>query len=113
MTIRFTGVATGVRNDAAAATATVISNGRAETPSSAAAETAIGITISAVAELLMIWPSTAVSTNRPSSSACGPAPPTTSTSSAASCSAAPVVCIAVDSGIIAPIRTTVVQATAR
>src|SRR5262245_41203722 len=51
--IRFTGVATGVRNAAAAATVTVISSGRAETPSVAAAETAIGLTTSAVAMLLI------------------------------------------------------------
>ena len=40
--MRFAGVATGVRNDAAAATHTAISTGFGETSSSAAAETAIG-----------------------------------------------------------------------
>src|SRR4051812_14415014 len=49
MTIRLAGVATGVRNDAAADTATAISAGLAETFMSAAAEMAIGITVSAVA----------------------------------------------------------------
>ena len=51
---------------------------------SAAAERATGITISAVAMLLISWPSMAVSTKRPSSSAYGPASPTTSTSASAS-----------------------------
>ena len=53
MTIMFTGVATGVRKAAAAATVTDISTGCGETPRSAAAATAIGITMSAVAMLLM------------------------------------------------------------
>ena len=48
-----------------------ISTGFGETSMSAAAEIAIGITISAVAMLLISWPSTAVSRNSPSSSACG------------------------------------------
>ena len=65
ITIRFAGVATGVRKAAAAATATAISTGFAETSISAAAESAIGITISAVAMLLISWPSTAVSRNEP------------------------------------------------
>jgi hypothetical protein len=47
------GVAIGVRKDAAAATPTDIRTGRGETPSSVAAETAIGITMSAVAVLLI------------------------------------------------------------
>ena len=50
-------MATGVRNEAAAATVTHISTGLAETSMSAAAETATGITISAVAMLLISWPS--------------------------------------------------------
>jgi len=53
MIIRFTGVATGVRNDAAAATQTLINTGRGEMPTSIAAATAIGMMISAVAVLLM------------------------------------------------------------
>ena len=113
MTIRFAGVATGVRKEAAADTATAISTGRGETPISVAAETAIGITIRAVAMLLISWPSTAVSRNRPSSSASGPASPTTSTSASASSSAAPGAYIAVESGIMPPTRTTVVHEMAR
>ena len=80
---------------------------------SAAAESAIGITISAVAMLLISWPSTAVSRNSPRSRACGPASPTTSTSRSASCPAAPVSTMAVESEIMPPTRITVVQAIAR
>ena len=69
----------GVRKDAAAETATAIRTGSAETSISAAADSATGITISAVAMLEISWPSAAVSRNRPSRSACGPASPTTST----------------------------------
>ena len=60
ITIMFAGVATGVRNDAAAAMHTVMSTGRGETSSWAAADTAIGITISAVAVLLIICPNATV-----------------------------------------------------
>ena len=56
ITIRFTGVATGVRKDAAAATATLISTGCGEMPSWRAAATAIGMMIRAVAVLLISWP---------------------------------------------------------
>ena len=49
----FAAVAIGVRKDAAAATATLISTGRADTPMSLAAVTAIGTTITAVAALLI------------------------------------------------------------
>ena len=59
--------------------------------------------------LRISWPSAAVSRNRPSSSACGPASPTMSTSRSASCSAAPVATIAVESEIIPPTSTTVVH----
>ena len=48
-----------------AATFTAMSTGRADTSSSAAAETAMGMTIRAVAVLEMSWPSTATSTNSP------------------------------------------------
>ena len=73
-------MATGVRNEAAAATVTAIKAGRTDTPMSTAAERAIGITISAVAVLLINWPSVAVSTKSPMSSAYGPALPTPWTS---------------------------------
>jgi hypothetical protein len=56
-------------NDAAAETATVISAGLADTSISAAAEMATGITIRAVATLLISWPSVTVKTNSPASSA--------------------------------------------
>jgi hypothetical protein len=59
----------------------------------------IGITISAVAVLLMSWPSAAVSRKSPSSSAYGPASLTIRTSSSASVSAAPVSTMAVESEI--------------
>ena len=71
-----TGVATGVSSDAAAATQTDISTGRTSTPISVAAAAPIGITISAVAMLLISWPKTAVTTNSPTSSPYGPSPPT-------------------------------------
>jgi hypothetical protein len=53
VTMRFPGVATGVRNEEAAATVMLISTGRAEMPSSVAAATAMGITTKAVAVLLI------------------------------------------------------------
>ena len=53
MTMRFAGVATGVRNDAAAATVSDIRTGRGDTWTSAAADSATGIMISAVAMLLI------------------------------------------------------------
>ena len=68
------GVATGVRNAAAAATHTHMSAGLGETPSCAAADTAIGIIMSAVAALLMSWLNNTVTTNRAASSMTGPAP---------------------------------------
>jgi hypothetical protein len=68
MTIRFTGVATGVRNEATAATATHISTGRADTPSSDAADRAMGMTMIAVAVLLISWPKATVSSATPRSS---------------------------------------------
>ena len=79
MTIRLTGVATGVRYAAEAATVTDIRTGRTSIPRSAAAATAIGITISAVAMLLISCPNIAVTRNRPASSAYGPRPPTVAT----------------------------------
>jgi hypothetical protein len=45
-----------------------MSRGRADTPVSAAAEIAIGMTMRAVAVLLMSWPRVAVNTNKPNSS---------------------------------------------
>ena len=53
ITMRFAGVATGVRNEAADATHTAIRTGFGETASSVAAVAAIGITINAVAMLLI------------------------------------------------------------
>ena len=69
--------------------------------------------MSAVAVLLISWPSTAVRANSPASKAYGPASPTVATSASASIAAAPLCCMAVDSGIIAPTRMTVVQLMAR
>ena len=68
ITIMLAGVAIGIRNAAEHDTVTAIRTGRADTPSSADADTAIGITISAVAVLLMVAPTTADSTKIPSSS---------------------------------------------
>ncbi len=78
-----------------------------------AAAMATGIMISAVAVFEISWPITAVTTNRPASSANGPASPTTWISQSASMSAAPETVIAVDSGIIAPTRITVVHSIER
>ncbi|MCY1249776.1 hypothetical protein D9M72_633430 [compost metagenome] len=78
-----------------------------------AAATPIGMTISAVAVLLINCPMIAVRTNNPASSAIGPASPTRLTKCSAISFAAPVCTMAVDSGIIAPTRITVVQPTAR
>jgi hypothetical protein len=69
----------------------------------------MGMTIRAVAVLLINWPSTAVSTNNPTSSACGPASPTTAMSVSETRSAAPDCWNASDNGIIAPTSTTVVH----
>ena len=71
-------MATGVSSAAAAATLTAISTGRGDTPISTAAATAMGMTMSAVAVLLMSWPSTAVSRKSPTAGAYGPASPTAS-----------------------------------
>lgn len=101
MTIRFVGVAIGVRKAAAAATAVLMRIGRGNMPMLAAAATSIGMTISAVAVLLMSWLIAAVSTNRPASGA------------SAMSLAAPVSIIAVESGIIAPMRITVVHPISR
>ena len=68
----FAGVATGVRNEAAAATLISMRNGRADSPKSSAEATAMGTMISAVAVLLTNWPMIAVITNRPSIRAYGP-----------------------------------------
>src|SRR5208283_4225947 len=99
ITIRLTGVATGVRKAAAEAIVTLISTGRAETPISAEAATAIGMMINAVAVLLMSWPRIAVNRNSPPRSARGPASPTRRTRPSAISCAAPLVDIAVESGI--------------
>ena len=53
MTIRFAGVATGVRKATAAPTHKLMSTGRAEMSSCWEADTAIGIMTSAVAVLLI------------------------------------------------------------
>src|SRR3954447_3845889 len=98
MTIRLVGVAIGVRNEAAAATATLIITGLGDTPMLVAAAIPIGITISAVAVLLMSCPRIAVSRNSPASSAVGPASPTRWTRPSAIIFAAPVCSMAVDSG---------------
>ena len=113
MTIMLPGVATGVRNAAADITLTAISSGLPETPNAAAADSAIGITTSAVAVLLINWPSTAVIRISPMSSGYGPASPTTSTSPSAINCAAPVDCSALDSGMMPPSSTTVVHEIAR
>src|SRR5690349_7361189 len=94
--MRLTGVATGVSSAADAATQIVISTGRMLVPVSAAAARPIGITISAVAVLLISRPY-------------GPIPPTTLIRPSATWSAAPLSNIAVDSGSIAATRTTVVH----
>src|SRR6185295_19386828 len=60
------------------ATHTVMSTGRGDTPSCAAAETAIGITISAVAVLLIICPNATVSANSATSSSTTSTVPATS-----------------------------------
>ena len=70
---------------------------------------AIGITIRAVAMLLISCPKTAVTRNSPASSAYGPNGPTIATSWSAISPAAPVWVIAVDSGIMPATRTTVVH----
>ena len=112
MTIRLVAVAIGVMNEAAPATQMHIITGWGDTPMPTADASATGMTISVVAVLLMIWPSVAVSRNSPVSRPSGPSGRTTSTSAAASAPAAPVASMAVDSGIIAPTRMTVVQLTA-
>src|SRR4051794_31439405 len=113
MTMRFVGVAMGVRKEAAAATATLIITGLGETPMLVAAAMPMGITIRAVAGLLMGWARIAVSRNSPARRAVGPASPTRLTRPSAISLAAPVCSIAVESGIIAPTRITVVQSMAR
>jgi hypothetical protein len=69
--------------------------------------------MSAVAVFEITCPRTAVSTKSPASSARGPKPPRPAISQSASSFAAPVSVMAVESGIIAPTRITVVQLTAR
>ena len=69
--------------------------------------------MSAVAVLLTATLNAAATTKSPASSARGPASPTTSSSTDAIWSAAPVSCSAVDTGISPAIRITVVQDTAR
>ncbi|KRW93176.1 hypothetical protein AQY21_26205 [Paracoccus sp. MKU1] len=113
MTIRFVGVAIGVRKAAAAARAVLMRTGRGDMPMLAAAATPIWMTISAVAVLLMSWLMAAVNTNRPASRARGPASPTSPTRASTMSLAAPVSIIAVESGIIAPTRITVVHPIAR
>src|SRR5262245_31072996 len=107
------GVATGVRNDAAQATQRLTSTGLAETCSCAAADTAMGIMISAVAVLLTSWPNTIVSRTIAVSSAYGPAAPTACTIRWPTASPAPDTRIAVDRGMIPPTSTTVVHDTPR
>ena len=106
-------MATGVSSAAADVTATDISTVFGEMPMPWAAVSAIGITISAVAMLLINWPSTAVRTNNPASSAYGPPSPTNPTRPSASNLAAPVSIIAVESAIMPPTSTTVFQAMLR
>ena len=109
MTTRFAGVATGVSRAAAAKTAMAIRMGAGETSIWMAAANPTGTTMKAVAMLLISWPSTLVITNSPASSAYGPASPTSATSASASCWAAPLLTMAVDSDIRPPTRITVVQ----
>ena len=56
------------QKDEAAATVMNMRNGRVESPSSVAADTAIGTMMRAVAVLLTNWPIAAVRTNSPTSS---------------------------------------------
>ena len=105
----FAGVATGVRNDADAATHTLIRTGRAEMSSWLAADTATGIITSAVAVLLISWPNATVTMNSAISSTVGPASPTASTRMSAICCAAPESVMAVESGINPATSSTVVH----
>src|SRR5262245_52072707 len=111
--MRLAGVDTGVSRAAAHDTDTARSTGLAATPRSAAADRAMGITISAVAVLLIMAPNPTQITNTPSRSAHGPAPPTMSTRRLATLSAAPLTCMAVETGIIPATSTTVVHETPR
>lgn len=87
--------------------------GRGEIAMAVAASTPMGMTVSAVTVLLINCPMMAVSTNRPASNAQGPALPTTYMDRSAISFAAPVSTMAVESGIKAPTRITVVQLMAR
>ena len=91
----------------------LISTGIGEIPMEVAAATPTGMMISAVAVLLINWPSTAVSTKIPASRIIGLPPAAMATSPSAINCAAPVCTMAVESGIIAATRITVVQSTAR
>src|SRR5690349_11643683 len=111
--MRLVGVAIGVRNAAAAATATLMSTGLGEMPMLFEAATAMGMMIRAVAVLLISCPKIPVRTKSPASKAYGPEFPTMLTSPSAIFCAAPVLTMAVESGIIAPTSITVVQSIAR
>ena len=113
MTIMLAGVAIGVRNEAAPATATSMRTGASATPDASAMATAMGATISTVAVLLTTWPSTSVRTNSVASTTRGPPSPTMSTSQPATRSAAPDEAIATDSGMRPPTSTTTCHDTAR
>ena len=113
MTIRLVGVAIGVRKDAAAATATLISTGRGETPMLCAAATPIGMMIRAVAVLLINWPEDAGQHEQPGQQGVGAGIAHHGHQPLRQQPAAPVCSIAVESGIIAPTRITVVQSMAR
>ena len=109
MIIMLAGVAIGVKNAAAEATQRLIRTGRAERSSWAAADTAIGIMIRAVAVLLISWPKMTVTMNMATSRAYGPASATAPTITPATRSPAPELLIAVDIGSIPATSSTVVQ----
>src|SRR5688572_9543514 len=109
MIIMLAGVAMGVKKAAAEATQRLISTGRAERSSWAAADTAIGIMIKAVAVLLISWPKITVTTNRAASRAYGPASATAPTITPNTSSPAPELLIAVDIGSMPAISSTVVH----
>jgi len=113
MIIMFPGVEIGVRSAAQPAIATAISSGLAAVPVASAAARAIGTTTRTVAVLLTTWPRTAVRTKSAASRTIGRPGPTASMMNDATRSAAPLVRIAVESGMRAPTSTTVCQETHR
>ena len=109
----FAGVATGVSSAAEATTFNDISTGRAETSSSAAADTAIGMTTRIGGRVADELAEHGGQDEQRDQQRVGAGVPTMSTSRSASLSAAPLAVIAVDSGIIPATSTTVVHEMAR